>query len=229
MDNNEMNAAIASIIKDKSKREALAQIITEWVQPGRITVDFVSMLLDSRSLQPGDSLLKKVRKGVKVMSLIPGSIPLKHEITVSERANYALNYANVAVTASEWDLANGNIGTVGEIRSEMMIRLKEFYQNKVFTALSTIWSAVNTPDNYTSVGGNITATALKNAIDHVVAKTGGVQAVVGVRELMTPITEFGAFWEGTPVSTATREGVPSQLEKVMQDGFLGKYYGAPLN
>jgi hypothetical protein len=48
--------------------------------------------------------------------------------------------------------------------------------------------------------------------------------VVGVRSVMTPITKFGAFWsDGT-----NTDSVPSQIEKVMQDGLLGKYYGARL-
>lgn len=224
---NKANKAIASMVRNPQEREALAEMIVEYIQPNHITTDFVAMLLNTRSLNPGDSLVKKLRKGLQVHTLVPGTIHLAHEVTVSERVNYVLDGADVKVTYNEWELANGDIGTVAEIRREMAAKLKDYYQNKVFTALSSVWTAGNTPDNYTSVGGAINATALENAIDQINETTGGVRAVVGVRSLMTPITKFGAFWDdgaGTP----TVWGVDSQLEEVVRRGMLGRYYGAPL-
>ena len=147
-ENIQLNQAVASLMKDRTQRQAFAQMIVEYVKPNHITVDFVNMLLNSRSLNPGDSLIKKLRKGLQVHTLVPGAIHLAHEITVTERANYVLDGADIKVTASEWDLDNGNIGTVGEIRTEMMAKLRDYYQNKVFTALTTVWTAVNTPNNY---------------------------------------------------------------------------------
>jgi len=137
MEYNKLNEAVAAIMKDKAQREALAQLIVEYVQPNHITTDFVGMLLDTRALQPGDALVKKLRKGIKVRTLVPGAIHLASEITQTERVNYVLDGANVKVTASEWDLANGDIGTVGSIRAEMAAKLRDYYQNKVFTALAS--------------------------------------------------------------------------------------------
>jgi hypothetical protein len=226
MNEKELNEAVASMMKDKNQREAMAQMIVEYVQPNHIATDFVSMLLDSRSLNPGDSLVKKLRKGLMVRTLVPGTIHLAGEITVTERVNYILDGADIKVTASEWDFDNGNIGTVSSIRSEMMAKLRDYYQNKVFTALSTVWSAVNTPLNFTSVGGPITATVLKDAIDYITRTTGGVRAVVGCRSLMNPITEFGAFWADP--STGATGAIDSALEEVKNAGRLGRFYGAPL-
>jgi hypothetical protein len=226
MNELQLNEAVASVMKNKAQREALAQMIVEYVQPNHITVDFVSMLLNSRSLQPGDSLIKKLRKGLQVHTLVPGAIHLAHEITVTERANYVLDGADIKVTASEWDLENGNIGTVGEIRTEMMAKLRDYYQNKVFTALTTVWTAINTPNNFLSVGGPVTATVLKTAIDYITDITGGVRAVVGVKSLMNPITEFGAFWRD-PTTGATG-AIDSALEEVKNAGKLGVFYGSPL-
>lgn len=168
--------------------------------------------------------MKKVRKGISVHTLVPGSIPLKHEITVSERMNYVLDYATVGVQANEWELRNGEIGTVESMRREMMAKLRDYYMNKVFTALTTVWTASNTPNNFTSVGGTITDTALKNAIDRINLTTGGVKAVVGTRAALTPITTFGGFWSD---GTTTTE-VPDNIREIMQTGWLGKYYGAPI-
>lgn len=125
---------------------------------------------------------------------------------------------------NQWELESGEIGTVDEIRNEMLAKLRDFYLNKVFTALSTVWTATNTPSNFTNVGGTLTATALKNAIDRINQTTGGVRAVVGTRAALTPITTFGAGWsDGTSL-----QAVPENIREIMQTGWLGKYYGAPI-
>jgi len=221
--NKKMEEAFAAVIKSGNK-EALAELIIEYVQPQHITADFVGMLLNTRTLKPGDSLVKKLRKGIEVRTLVPGSNHLASEITVRERMNYVLDGADIKVNYDEWDLDNGNIGTVQEISREMMAKLRDFYQNKVFTALTTVWTALNTPSNYTSCGGPITNTVLKAAIDNVNQTVGKVKAVVGVRSALTPITTFGAFWsDGTNLHR-----VDSQLEEVMNEGWLGRYYGADI-
>lgn len=216
---------VASLMQDRSQRDALAELIVEFIDPQHIAVDFVGMLLNSRALKEGDALVKKVRKGITVRTLVPGAIHLASEVTISERANYILDGSDVKVTANEWELEAGEIGSVADIRAEMLAQLRDTYMNKVFTALTTVWNATNTPNNYTAVGGSITAAALESAIDRINQTAGGVKAVVGVKSAMTPITKFGAFWNDDGTQW---QGVDSQLEKVMADGVLGKYYGAPL-
>jgi len=224
-DELKIKEAAAALMKDKSQRDAFAEMITEYVQPNHITTDFISMLLNTRRMSPGDSLVKKLRTGLEVHTLVPGAIHLAHEITVTDRVNYILDGADVKVTYNEWEIESGEIGTVDEIRGEMLAKLRDYYYGKVYTALTTVWTAVNTPDNFISLGTAITAAALEDAIDRINLTTPGVKAVIGTRAAMTPITKFGAFWNdgGTQWS-----GVDSQLEQVMQKGMLGKYYGANL-
>lgn len=172
-----------------------------------------------------DALVKKVRKGIQVRTLVPGAVHLASELTVSDRINYILDGADVKVTANEWELESGELGTLDSIRTEMMAKLRDNYIGRVFTALSTVWSSVNTPNNYTSVATSINATVLKNAIDRINQTTGGVKAVIGTRAALTPITTFGAGWaDGTAVSQV----VPDNIREIMQTGWLGKYYGAPI-
>jgi len=230
MDEKKLRETVASMAQDRSQRDALAQLIVEFVQPNHITTDFVGMLLNTRRLNKGDALVKKMRKGIEVRTLVPGSIHLASEVTVTERMNYILDGLDVKVTYNAWELEAGNIGTVDEIRREMAAKLSDTFQNRVFTALSTVWSAVNTPSNYTNVGSAITADALEDAIDQINLTTGGVKAVVGVRSAMTPITKFGAFWNdgGTVGTDAQWSGIDSQLQDVVRKGFLGYYYGAKL-
>lgn len=223
MNDKELNEAIASLMKSGDK-DAVAEMIVEYVQPNHISVDYVSMLLDTRSLKPGDSLVKKLRKGIEVRTLVPGTIHLASEVTLTDRIHYVLDGSDVKVTYNEWELENGEIGTVESIRAEMNAKLKDHFQNKVFTALSTVWSAVNTPNNFTSVGGSITSTALEDAIDYINLTTPGVKAVVGTRSAMTPITKWAGFWsDGSNVGYTEKA-----LDEIRQKGFLGKYYGADL-
>jgi hypothetical protein len=224
MEKNKLNEAVASVMRS-GDREALAELIVEYVKPNHIATDFVGMLLNTRRLKEGDSLVKKLRKGIEVRTLVPGSIHLASEITVEERINYNLDGADVKIGYNEWELEAGDIGTVSEMRQEMVLKLRDYYQNKVFSALTNVWTAANTPNNYTDVGGELTATALENAIDHINETVGKVKAVVGVRSALSPITKFGAFWDD---GNSNVRGIDSQIEEIMQTGWLGKYYGAQI-
>jgi hypothetical protein len=226
-DDKKILEALASKMKNRSERDAFAAIIVEYVQPNHITGEFVSGLLPTRSLNPGDSLVKRVRKGITVRTLVPGAIHLASELTVSERMNYILDGADVKVTWNLWELESGAIGTVESIRSEMMAKLQDFYYNKIFSALGTVWTAVNTPNNYTSVGGKITATVLENAIDRINQTTPGAKAIVGLRSVVTPITKFGAFWNDHAASP-TIVGSQNAIDEIRQSGKLGMYYGVPI-
>lgn len=224
MDEKKLASAVASMMTDPLKRDALAEMIVEYVQPNHMTTDFISGLLSSRRLKPGDSLVKKVRKGIKVRTLVPGAVHLASEITVSERMNYILDGADVKVTYNQWELEGGEIGTIQEIRSEMAAKLNDYYINKVYTALGSIWNNQNTPDNYTSVGTAITADALEAAINRINQTTSGAKAIVGSRAAVTPITKFGAFWtDGTTVGYD-----PNDIQSIRQTGWLGRYYGVPI-
>lgn len=223
-DEKKVAEAVASMMSDPRQRDALAEIIVEYTQPNHMTTDFISGLLDTRRLKPGDSLVKKLRKGIEVRTLVPGAVHLASEITVKDRMNYILDGADVKVTYNQWELEGGEIGTIQEIRREMAAKLNDYYISKVYTALSTIWNASNTPDNFTSVGGVVTAAALETAIDRINQTTSGAKAIVGSRVAVTPITKFGAFWsDGTNVGFD-----PNDIQAIRQTGWLGRYYGVPI-
>ena len=225
MEKNKYNEAIASLMSDKTKRTELAELLVEFIDPGHITTDFVGMLLNSRALKEGDALVKKVRKGINVRTLVPGTVHLADEFTIVERLHYSLDGADIKVTASEWELDSGELGTIERIREEMLKTLKDYYQNKVFSALASVWSAGNTPSNYAAVATAVTASALETAIQQISQTIGGPIVVAGVRSVLNPITKFGAFWND---GGSQWQGVDSQLEEVMARGMLGKYYGADI-
>ncbi len=216
---------VASLMKDQSKRDEFAEMMIEYIDPQHITTDFVGLLLNTRAMKPGDSLVKKVRKGVKVYTMVPGSIPLASEITVTERMNYVLDGSIVTVTANEWELNSGELGTVDSIRNEMQMKLRDHFMNKVFTALTTVWTAVNTADNFTNIGSDVTKAALDNMLEVINNTTAGAKAIVGTRNILSPIVEFAGFAQDAGSSYHMIQGVQ---EEIFRTGWLGSYMGVPL-
>lgn len=216
---------VASLMKDPAKREEFAEMMIEFINPQHITTDFVGLLLNTRRMNPGDSLVKKVRKGIRVHTLVPGAIPLHSEITVTERMNYILDGSIVGVTANEWEIESGEIGTAESIRSEMQAKLRDHFMNKVFTALTTVWTAVNTADNFTDLGTDVTKTALDDMLSVINSTTPGAKAIVGTRNALAPIVEFAGWATLTGATTTLIQNV---AEEVLRTGWLGSYRGVPL-
>lgn len=56
MEEIKFKEAYASLAKDPSKRQALASLIVEYINPLHLTSDIVSLFLNTRNLNPGDAL-----------------------------------------------------------------------------------------------------------------------------------------------------------------------------
>jgi hypothetical protein len=223
MKEDEIRQAVAEVAKS-GNRQALAEIITEWLQPQHLSMELMGRFLDTKSLKPGDSQLFKVRKGLHVRTLVPGQIPLRDEITVSERMAYMFDTADIAVNANEMEIQSGELGTIADIKTEMGQKFVDYYVGKLFTALSTVWTAATTSTNFADCSGDLNATSLKAMIDTINQTTGGAKLIVGSRVALTPITTFGSFW--TDGTTHAWNNVV--LEEIMRTGWLGNYYGVPV-
>jgi len=225
MDEKKFKEAVAQIAK--TDKRALAELIVEYVDPKHVTQDIVGMFLNTRALNPGDALVKKVRRGIEVRQLVPGQDTLASQITVKEVVTYNLDTAYAEVSHNEWEVESGEIGTVDEIRREMMAKLSDFYVVKVMNALYTL-ATVNDSANFYYVSSPITRTTLEAAIDKVADEAGGVKAVVGRRTALAPITKFAGYRAavGATESSAYLVPVPSALEEIRRTGWFGVYYGA---
>lgn len=215
--------AFAALASDPNQRQALAEWLVEWIQPNHYARELMSFMLDTRSLNLGDALVKKVRKGIEVRTLVPGAVHMASEITVQDTANYMLDGADVKVHANLWELESGELGTVESIRTEMLAQLSDFYMLRTYAALSNVWNATNTASNYAS-GAAITAALLEAAIDEVTYRMGKAKVVLGARRILQPVTKFGAFWSD---GTNTR-GSDENISEIMRTGWLGRYYGVPI-
>lgn len=215
--------ALAAAVKED--REALAEMIVEWIDPVHITEEFTSRVLGTRALQPGDSLVKKIRKGIEVRTLVPGAVHLQSEITVSDRINWQLSGADIRVGGNMWDLENGDLGTIQSIKTEMVAKLHDYYIARIFNSLGTLWNATNTPDFYATVATEINKATLDNMIDTITYYAGSVKAIVATRYALNPMMDWAQFqaWPDAPDAWGT--AVPSTVEEIQQTGRVGIYRG----
>jgi len=149
---------------------------------------------------------------------------LKGETIVTDRMNYILDGAIISQTANEWEIKSGEIGTVEDMKKELQAKMRDYFMNKCFNALTAVWTAANTPLNYINAGGALTAVVLEKANNRINQTTGGAKTIIGTRNALTPLMHFGAFWP--PVAGGLAWGVNSQLEEVMKTGWLGTFLGA---
>lgn len=225
MDENRFKEAYAQVAK--TDKRALAELIVEYIDPKHITQDIVGMFLNTRSLNPGDALVKKVRRGIEVRQLVPGQNTLASQITVKEVVNYNLDTAVAEVSHNEWEVESGEIGTVDEIRREMIAKLSDFYSVKVMNALYTL-ATINDTTNFWYVTGPVNRATIEDAIDSIADIAGSVKNVVGRRTALAPITKFAGYRVGVGATEAAGAPVPvpSALEEIRRTGWFGIYYGA---
>ena len=226
MENTELfKKAYAEVIT--TNRKAAAELIVEYVDPNHITQDIVGMFLDTRTLKPGDALVKKVRRGIEVKQMVPGQTGLSTQITVKDIVNYNIDAAIVEVQANEWEVQKGEIGTVDSIRREMLAKLSDFYCAKVMNALYGL-ATIDNSVNFYYMTRPITRSVLEDAIDLIADTAGSVRAVVGRRTALAPITKFAGYRVayGATETTAPLAPIPSALEEIRRTGWFGQYYGA---
>jgi hypothetical protein len=210
----------------KKDKNALAELIVEWVEPKHVTQDIVGMFLDTRALKPGDAIVKKVRRGVEVRQLVPGQTTLSSQITIKDVVNYNLDHAYVEVSHNNWEVESGEIGTVESIRAEMIAKLNDYFVTKVMNSFYTL-ATINDSANFYYHVSDITRTVIEDAIDKVADTAGGVKAIVGRRTALAPITKFAGYRVavGATESSAPVAPIPSALEEIRRTGFFGSYYG----
>ncbi len=97
MDEKTLKDAVAALVKTKDYA-AFAAMMVEYIDANHVPAEIMNFILPSRSMNEGDVLVKKIRRGIKVRTLVPGRIHLASELTVSDRINYALDMADVKVT-----------------------------------------------------------------------------------------------------------------------------------
>jgi hypothetical protein len=218
----EYRKAVAELAKSQDRR-ALAEIITEYVDPTYLTLDLAGTFMGTREMRFGDVLVKRFKGKYHVQQIVPGQITLGEQITVRDKAvSYNLDILAAKAEYNTLELEHGGPAFTPEVvRSDVQKALQEKLLMRTWNALGNIWTAGNaaaltipgaTYSNFIDASGPLTSTALDNAIDHVNYWSGGVKAIIGTEGALAPLSTFGQYQligAGTEKHFVTVDGQPA--------------------
>jgi hypothetical protein len=241
MNREELQRAVASAALEAgrapSQRSAYAELIIETIQPNRLSLDVFNAFLPTRQLNVGDSLVKRTSTyGLPVRTFVPGVEHLADQLLPPrEVLTYVLEEIITKVGYSLWEVQRGELYTLDQIRTELQNSLVDEIVRRLDAKIGEIWTESNTPDNYTSVSGALTETALEDMIETILLQAGRVRAIVGTRSALLPIYKFAGVYEQLKMNTspATNSNpnafpIPSIMEEWARTGRLTSFRGIPL-
>jgi hypothetical protein len=235
MEKTEIMKALASVAKDVGKpngaqRSAFAQVILESIEPNHLSFDILSSFMPTRSLNPGDQLARRVRKGIPVRTFVPGTTHLADQIAVRDVMVHAIDYIVAKVRYSLWELQRAELGTMETFRSDMQSAMIDEIVNRAFSLLSTVWTQFNGGSNYTNaVSTGLTQDNLAAAMEVVLRRAGQVKAIVGTRVALLPLyNTLGVVVTPVAGSTSVTTGLLDILSEWQRTGRVITFRGAPL-
>lgn len=199
----EYRKAVAELAKQTDK-QALAEIITEYVDPVYLTLDLAGTFMNTREMNFGEILVKRFKGKYNVQQIVPGQVTLGQQITVKDKA-VSINLDILAAKAeyNTLELAHGGPAFTPEtVRADIKKALDEKILMRSWNALANIWTAGNasaltipgaTYSNFIDAAGPLTSTALDNAIDHTNYWAGSVKAIIGTEGALAPLSTFGQY------------------------------------
>jgi len=199
----EHRTAFAELAKQPEKR-ALAEIITEYVDPVFLTLDLAGTFMNTREMKFGDILVKRFKGKYNVQQIVPGQITLGEQITVRDKAvSYNLDILSAKAAYNTLELENGGPAfTPEQVKSDVQAALQEKILMRTWNALANIWTSANasaltitgaTYSNFIDASGPLTSAALDNAIDHVNFWSGSVKTIIGTESALAPLSTFGQY------------------------------------
>lgn len=234
----EMKRALAEIKRTAGsvpgQRSAFAAVIEESVTPNRLTLDTLRYFFPVRSLNRGDSLVKRVRRiGFPIRTMVPHTTHLSDPMyPPRQTVNYALDSVIAKLRINRWELENAELGTLQDWTTEMRASLIEELVRRIYVYVGSVWDGTTSRSNYfdaTSTG--LTTTIMDNMVETVLARAGQVNAIVGTRAALLPLYAAGGIVEVTPAVSTNTNGVIALNDIIMewrQTGRLSTYRGIPI-
>lgn len=198
----EYRQALAELAR--TDRKALAEVITEYVDPVYLTTDLLGQFMTTREMAFGDILVKRFKGKYNVQQIVPGQITLGQQITVRDKA-VSMNLDILAAKA-EYNILElehgGPVFTPEQVRADVQAALREQLLMRTWNALGNVWKSANASaltitgsgySNYQNAAGPLTASILDAAIDHVNYWSGSVRAIIGTESALAPLSEFGQY------------------------------------
>lgn len=231
----ELKTAIAEHAKNAGNspngRSALAEIIVRSAEPNHLALDIFNMFMPVTQLNPGDSVMRKVRRGrYPVRQMVPGTMHLTDTVYNAEKVAFMFDRLVAGTSHNLWEVQSGDVGTVEQMRKDLQADVIDSIVAKVFNMLTTVWNATDTANNYTDASsGGITQTVLDAMIENVMERAGGVRAIVGQRRALLPIYDFAGYKGIVTVAgqSGTALALP-QFEEFYRTNRVTEYKGIPL-
>jgi hypothetical protein len=199
----EVRRAFAELAASPDKK-ALAEVITEYVDPVYLTLDLASTFMGTREMKFGEILVRRFKGKYHVQQIVPGQISLGEQITVRDKAvSYNLDILSAKAMYNTLELAHGGPAfTPEQVRQDVQAALNEKLLMRGWNALANIWTSGNaaaltisgaTYSNFLDAAGPLTSTVLDHAIDHVNYWSGRVRTIIGTEAALAPLSEFGQY------------------------------------
>src|SRR6188768_1185989 len=167
----------------RGMRTAYADLVVQTVEPNHLSLDLFSAFMPVVSMNPGDQIGRRVRRGrYPIRTMTPGAKHLTDVLDYQEFVSFMFDRLIAGTSHSVWEIENGEVGTVDQMKNELRADLFDELVSKVFTLLTTVWTTANTPNNYLdSSGTGVTQVGLEAMMETVLGYSGQVKAIVGSR------------------------------------------------
>jgi len=207
-------------MKNPEKREAIANKIVKYISDSIDQRDLAALILPREFIPVGTSAEYVVRGKLKAYWHEPGSYAPRTRMVqkvftvptwmISAHPEYEIS-----------QLEAGRYGTAQDQVREAREAILGAINARIWNTLSG--SIATTDRNYFASAAGLTKTALDNAISYVEDQVGGVSAIVGRANLLTPILDFG-----TTGSADTGVFDDATKSQVLKTGKIQSYRGVPL-
>ena len=180
----------------------------------------------------GDQIGRRVRRGrYPIRTMTPGAKHLTDVLSYQEYYTMMFDRLIAGTSHSVWEIESGEVGTVDQMRTELRLDLFDEIVSKVFTLLSTAWTAAATPSNYLDQSATgVTQTGLETVLETVLNYSGQVKAIIGSRAALLPIYRFAQYREFALTGTGTdRIAFPTAaLDEFLRTMRVQSYLGVPI-
>ena len=238
MDRNsvEFKQAVAEVAKTandaRGYRTAYADLVIETVEPNHLSLDLFSAFMPTVQKNKGDQIGRRVRRGrYPIRTMVPGSKHLTDVLSYQEFYTMMFDRLIAGTSHNVWEIQSGEVGTVEQMRTELRADLFDEIVSKVFSLLSTVWTAGQTPSNFLDQSGTgVTQTGLETMMETVLNYSGQVKAIVGSRAALLPIYKFAQYREFVLTGTGTdRAAFPTAaLDEFLRTMKVSTYLGVPI-
>ena len=212
-------------------RSAFAELLVQLVEPNHLSLDLFSTFMPARQADMNTVPIKRVRRGkYNIQSMVHGTAHLVSQpTTVHDYHSYVFDRLIGGVRESLWNVQNGAVQTVDQMRQQLQFDLTDNLVTRVFNLLTSTWNSTDTPSHYAQTAA-VTAATLDTMIENVLYTAGTVKAIIGTRKSLLPMYKFAGFHEYAYADGNGRIAYPvnEKLLEYLNTSRVSVYMGVPV-